>query len=64
MTCNWFFLKKITNLENLLLLYLSRSLIDMTWMNFSFELMGNNVRSSRIVRELYGSNETNNEGML
>jgi len=30
---------------------------------FSFELIGNNVRRSGIVRELYGSNETDNEGM-
>jgi len=32
-------------------------------MYFSFELMGNYVRRSGIVRELYGSNETDYEGM-
>jgi hypothetical protein len=56
LACNLFFLKKITNLENLLSLSYSRSLIKVTLMYFSFELMGNNVRRSGIAREMYVSN--------
>jgi hypothetical protein len=53
---SWFFLKKITNLENVLCLSQSRSLINIALTYCSFTLMRNNVRRGRIVREMCGSN--------